>query len=88
MPSPSTIESDQEPAGSGQPESPAVSSGKKKVPASAGVEPPALAPASAEPKEKKKKSAPAGVEVLPRTVAVNGKLVPMPESEQVKLPWQ
>ena len=70
MPSPSTIESDQEPAGSDLSESPA------------------LAPAQAVPKEKKKKPAPSGVEVLPRTVAVDGKIVPMPDSEQVKLPWQ
>ena len=65
MPSPSTIESDQEP------------------------EAPALAPVPAAGlKEKKKKPAPLGVEVNSRTVFADGKTVVMPDSDQIKLPWQ
>jgi len=85
MPSPSTIESNEEPVGSGQPESPAL------VPALPGQKkqkPAAAASVAVSLKWKKKKPAPAGVVVNLRTVAVDGQQIEMPETEQVKLPWQ
>lgn len=72
MPSPSTIESDAE---------------------GSVVEPAAPAPAepSSEaapaPAEKKKKQKPVGVTVEARAVAVEGKLVPMADKHQTRVPW-
>jgi hypothetical protein len=72
MPSPSTIESDAEPDGEAE-----------TLPSS-----PPEAAAEVAPSKERKKRKPVGVEVGERAVAVDGKLVPMDQSEQTPVPWK
>ncbi len=75
MPSPSTLESDAE-SSVVEPAAPALAE-----------QSPEAAPAPA-PAEKKKKQKPVGVTVETRAVAVEGKLVPMADKHQTRVPWK